>query len=110
MLVIKKKDDRSAHEDAAVTRGCKEVQRPDQTAGMCQYGGKPAKESIEIRAFAVLLFTVPAMGIELPDPFLQQGGHGELWPEHTQGVQCAKNAHADAEGPARNHGQQHKCL
>ena len=49
------------------------------------------------------------MGIELPDPFLQQGGHGELWPEHTQGVQCAKNAHADAEGPARNHGQQHNA-
>ena len=56
-----------------------------------------AKESIEIRSFAVLLFTIPAMGVELPETFLQQGGHGELWPEHTQSVQCAKNAHADAE-------------
>ena len=43
---------------------------------MCQYGGKPAKESIEIRALAVLLFTVPAMGIELPDPFFNRAVTG----------------------------------
>ena len=67
----KKKDDRSAHEYAAVTRGRKEVQRPDQTAGMCQHGGKPAKESIEIRSLAVLLFTIAAMGVELPETLLQ---------------------------------------